>query len=76
MPGSQANVLIELALNDCRCSMIPEGECYASFRARHDGGSHRETNKLKSSGFRLWPAHGYYRNTSGAPNPNAMSTAL
>ena len=77
MQGSQANFLIELALNDCELFHDPEGECYASFCARHDGGgSHRETHKLKSSGFRLWLLHAYYRNTSGAPNSNAMSTAL
>jgi hypothetical protein len=77
MQGSQAKVLIELALNDCELFHDPEGECYASFCARHDGGrSHRETHKLKSSGFRLWLVHAYYRNTSGAPNSNAMSTAL
>jgi hypothetical protein len=77
MQGSQANVLIELALNDCELFHDPEGECYASFSAQHDGGgSHRETHKLKSSGSRLWLLHAYYRNTSGAPNSNAMSTAL
>ena len=75
MQGSQANVLIELALNDCELFHDPEGECYASFCARHDGGSHRETHKLKSSGFRLWLLHAYYRNTSGAPNSNSMSTS-
>ena len=31
--GSQANVLVELALNDCELFHDPEGECYASFRA-------------------------------------------
>ena len=31
MQGSQANVLIELALNDCELFHDPEGECYASF---------------------------------------------
>ena len=76
MQGSQANVLIELALNDCELFHDPEGECYASFCARHGGGSHRETHKLKSSGFRLWLLHAYFRNTSGAPNSNAMSTAV
>ena len=76
MQGSQANVLIELALNDCELFHDPEGECYASFSAQHDGGSHRETHKLKSIGFRLWLLHVYYRNTSGAPNSNAMSIAL
>ena len=76
MQGSQTNVLIELALNDCELFHDPEGECYASVRVPHDGGSHRETHKLKSSGFRLWLLHVYYRNTFGAPNSNAMSTAL
>jgi hypothetical protein len=77
MQGSPANVLIELALNDCELFHDPEGEGYASFRARHDGGgSHRETHKLKSGGFRLWLLHAYYHHTSGAPNSNAMSTAL
>jgi Toprim domain len=68
MQGSQANVPIELALNDCELFHDPEGECYASFCARHDGGSHPERHKLKWSGFRLWLLHAYYRNTSGAPN--------
>ena len=74
--GSQANVLVELALNKCELFHDPEGDCYASFRARHENGSHRETHKLKSSGFRSWLVHAYYRNTFCAPNSNAMSTAL
>ena len=77
MQGSQANVLIELALNDCELFHDPEGECYASFCAPHDSrGTHRETHKLKSSGFRLWLVHAYYRHTFRAPNSNAISTAL
>jgi hypothetical protein len=74
--GSQASSLVELALNKCELFHDPEGDCYASFRAPHESGSHRETHKLKSNGFRLWLLHAYYRNTSGAPNSNAMSTAL
>ena len=74
--GSQASSLVELALNKCELFHDPEGDCYASFRAARASGSHRETHKLKSSGFRLWLLHAYYRNTSGAPNSNAMSTAL
>src|SRR3984957_9820482 len=42
MQGSQASVLIELALNDCELFHDPEGECYASVRVPHDGGPSRE----------------------------------
>ena len=56
--------------------MIRRASVTRASARRHDGGSHRETHKLKSSGFRLWLLHAYYRNTSGAPNSNAMSTAL
>jgi hypothetical protein len=74
--GSQASSLVELALNKCELFHDPEGDCCASFRAPHESGSRRETHKLESNGFRLWLLHAYYRNTSGAPNSNAMSTAL
>jgi len=67
MQGSQASVLVDLALNECELFHDPEGECYASFRAPHDGGSHRETHKLKSSGFRNSLLHAYYLKTFGAP---------
>jgi hypothetical protein len=76
MQGSQASTLVELALNNCEFFHDPEGECYASFRAPHNGGSHRETHKLKSHGFRHWLLHAYYLNTSGAPNSTAMATAI
>ena len=58
------------------CSMIRRASVTRASPAQHDGGSHRETHKLKSIGFRLWLLHVYYRNTSGAPNSNAMSIAL
>jgi hypothetical protein len=76
MQGSQAGTLIEIALNECELFHDPEGECYASFRAPHDGGSHRETHKLKSRGLQLWLRRAYYRNTFVAPNPTAMATAI
>ena len=76
MQGSQASMLVELALNECELFHDPEGECYASFRAPHDGGSHRETHKLKSSGFRNSLLHAYYLKTFGAPSSNALATAM
>jgi hypothetical protein len=75
MQGSQANVLVELALNGCELFHDPEGECYASLRAPHAGGFHRETHKLRSSGFRLWLLRAYYLSTFGAPNPTATAIA-
>jgi hypothetical protein len=74
--GSQASTLVDLALNQCEFFRDLQSECYASFRAPHNSGSHRETHKLKSSGFRLWLLRAYYLNTSGAPNSNAMATAM
>jgi hypothetical protein len=76
MEGSQASKLVELALNGCELFHDPEGECYASLRAPHAGGFHRETHKLKSSGFRLWLVRAYYLRTLGAPKPTAMATAI
>jgi hypothetical protein len=74
--GSQATMLVDLALNDCELFQDPEDECYASFRAPHDGGFHRETHRLKSRSFRHWLLRAYYRNTSSAPNSTAMATAI
>ena len=74
--GSQASTLMELALSQCELFHDPEGECYASFRARHPGGFHRETHKLKSKGFRLWLHHAFFRRTSSAPNSTSMATAI
>ena len=74
--GPQASMLVDLALKQSELFHDARGECYASFRAAHQGGAHRETHKIKSSGFRLWLLHAYYRNTSSAPNPTAMATAI
>lgn len=37
---------------------------------------HRETWQLKSKGFRWWLRRAYYQKTEGAPNSDAMSTAM
>jgi hypothetical protein len=74
--GSQATTLVDLALNECELFHDPEAECYASFRAPHNSGFHRETHRLKSRSFRYWLLRAYYRVTSSAPNSTAVATAI
>ena len=42
----------------------------------HDGGTHRETHKLKSKGLRLWLIRSYYLGTGRVPNDTALKSAI
>jgi hypothetical protein len=48
----------------------------ATLSAPHDGGTHRETHKLKSKGLRLWLLRSYYLRTGGVPNDTAIKSAI
>ncbi len=70
---TQADRLIEIATGrSVELYHAPDGTTYADLVA--DG--HRETWPLKSSGFRGWLARAYYMETHGAPNAEAISTAM
>jgi hypothetical protein len=70
---TQAQILIEIATgDDIELFHAEDGTGYADIIV--DG--HRETWPLKSRGFRQWLCRAYYESTGGAPNSNAMSTAM
>ena len=41
-----------------------------------DVSGHRETHKMRSKAFKSWLTHQYYMTTKGAPNSDAMQSAL
>jgi hypothetical protein len=67
----QADVLIELAAK-AELFHTPDGTGYADLMVA----GHRESWPIRSRGFRRWLAHRYYDQTRGAPNNNAMHSAL
>jgi hypothetical protein len=70
---TQAQVLIEIATgDDIELYHAEDGTGYADIIV----GGHRETWPFKSRGFRHWLCRAYYESTGGAPNTNAMSTAM
>ena len=70
---TQAQVLIELAAKaEVQLFHAPDGTGYADILV--DG--HRETWALRGAGFRRWLRRAYYQLTGGAPNSDAMSTAM
>jgi hypothetical protein len=70
---TQAQVLIEIATeDDIELFHAEDGTGYADIFV--DG--HRETWALKGRGFRRWLCRAYYQSTGGAPNSDAMSTAM
>ena len=70
---SQATVLIEIATGD-RVDLFhsPDGTGYADIHVN----GHRETWPLKSRGFSRWLRRAYYERTGGAPNGEAIATAM
>jgi hypothetical protein len=68
--ASQTDVLIELA-QSAELFHAPDGTSYADII---DG--HRETWPIRGKGFRRWLAGTYYKKTQGAPNAEAMQSAL
>jgi hypothetical protein len=66
-----ADVLIELAAT-AELFHTPDGTAYADVMVT----GHRESWPVYSKGFRRWLAHRYYERTRGAPNNDAMQSAL
>ncbi len=73
---SQASFLVDLVISRCELFCDRQGEPHACFFARHSGGEHRETHKLRSTGFGHWLRLAYYQEKNGAPSSEAMSTAI
>ena len=69
--GSQTDVLIELA-EVANFFHAPDGAGYADL----DVEGHRETWGIRSRGFQHWLSRAYYQATRGAPNAEAMQSAL
>ena len=67
----QANVLVELA-QPAKLFHSPDGVGFADVQI--DG--HRETWRIDSKGFKHWLARRYYEATRGAPNSEALKSAL
>jgi len=67
----QADVLIELA-DAVDLFHTPTRDAYADIIKT----DHRETYRVRSKPFRSWLAHRYYEATKGAPNSEAMQSAL
>ena len=67
----QADILIELA-QSTELFHVPDGTGFADL----DIGGHRETWPIRSKGFRRWLARRFYDETRGAPNSEALQSAL
>jgi hypothetical protein len=67
----QSQTLLEI-LNGADLFHAPDQTAYADIEIR----GHRETWKVRSSGFRDWLSGTYYRRTHEAPNTNAIEQAL
>jgi hypothetical protein len=73
----QADLLIQLAKEQCEFFHDEFGATYATLRAPHNGGTHRETHKLKSKSLRLWLLRAYYLSTGGGvPNDNSIRATI
>jgi hypothetical protein len=67
----QADILIELA-NAAELFHTPDGTCFADL----DINGHRETWPIRSKTFRHWLARCHYEERRGAPNSEALQSAL
>ena len=67
----QSQTLLEI-LDGAVLFHAPDQTAYADIEVR----GHRETWRVRSSGFRDWLSGTYYRRTGGAPNINAIEQAL
>jgi hypothetical protein len=68
----QADLLIDLAVNEAELFHAPDKECFASIQV----GEHRETWKIRSKGFRRWLLQRFHKDTGTAPNGEAIQTAI
>ena len=69
--GGQAERLVTL-LHEAELFCSTDGEAYATFRNK----GHLETWPLKSPGFRVWIMARYFVSGHGAPNAQAVQSAL
>jgi hypothetical protein len=67
----QADILIDLA-QSAELFHTPDGSGFADLVIK----GHRETWAIRSKGFRRWIAHQFYEATGGAPNSEALQSAL
>jgi hypothetical protein len=76
-PKSQASLLVELAMKECRFFHDEFDVAYASLAAPHGehGEMHRETHRLKGKSFALWLRRAYYISYAAAPSADSVRTA-
>lgn len=67
----QADILIALA-EEATLFHTPAGEAYADIWISE----HRETRSVRSKGFKRWLARRFYETQNGAPNSEALQSAL
>ncbi len=67
----QADILIDLA-QSAELFHAPDGTSFADL----DINCHRETWPIRGSGFRRWLVHRFFEKTQGAPNSQALQSAL
>lgn len=67
----QADVLIELAAQ-AQLFHTPDGSGFADIHIK----GHRETWPIRGKGFRRWLGRRFFKATNGAPNSEAMQSAL
>ncbi|WP_245473786.1 hypothetical protein [Bradyrhizobium zhanjiangense] len=68
---TQANILIELA-QSAELFHAPDGTSFADL----DINSHRETWRIRSTGFRRWLTRRFFEEVGGAPSSEALNSAL
>jgi len=68
---TQAEILLELA-QSAELFHAPDGTGFADLEVR----GHRETWPIRAKGFRRWLTRRYYEATEGAPNSEALQSAL
>ena len=68
---SQADILIDLA-GAAELFHTPDGTAFADL----DINGHRETWPVRTKGFKRWMARQFYETTGGAPNSEALQSAL
>src|SRR5258707_8523996 len=71
LPSKQADILVSLAA-DAELFHAPDNTNFADI----DINGHRETWAVRRSGFRGWLTRRDYEETGGAPNSNALESAL
>jgi hypothetical protein len=67
----QADILVQLA-SDAELFHVPDGTGYADLRVH----GHRETWPIRSKGFTRWLSRRFFGTTGGAPNSEALQSAL